>query len=312
MLNRRHVRVKVMQSLYAVENSEPNTFTLSAIQKTLTKSIVKFHQLYLYYLVYIDEFNSFTQKYNEELKARYLQEGNDVLTNTLLYNQPQAIRLRNDKTFQDLKKEYSLEWQGDDDILRKIFFDLKSQDVYTDFQKFNDTNPNAALEVYQFLLKHYINNFSILITHFEEEFYNFSDDSKIALQMASKSLTKLFGDDAKDFILPINPQLDEVSQYAMDLVELVYTQQDRLNEIINPKISKWEINQVPLMDRLILKTALAEFLYFPSIPYTVTINEYVELAKNYSTPNSKKFVNGVLDVTFKELIKQGVITKSNK
>jgi N utilization substance protein B len=266
----------------------------------------------LYYLVYIDEFNSFTQKYNEELKARYLQEGNDVLTNTLLYNQPQAIRLRNDKTFQDLKKEYSLEWQGDDDILRKIFFDLKSQDVYTDFQKFNDTNPNAALEVYQFLLKHYINNFSILITHFEEEFYNFSDDSKIALQMASKSLTKLFGDDAKDFILPINPQLDEVSQYAMDLVELVYTQQDRLNEIINPKISKWEINQVPLMDRLILKTALAEFLYFPSIPYTVTINEYVELAKNYSTPNSKKFVNGVLDVTFKELIKQGVITKSNK
>lgn len=128
--------------------------------------------------------------------------------------------------------------------------------------------------------------------------------------MALKTLQQMASmEDQEDFLLPISENEEDNYEYAHQLFANTVKTDKRLEDIIATKVTKWEPHQIALIDGIILKMAVCEFLNFPSIPAKVTINEYIELAKTYSTPQSKKFVNGVLDAILKELGRESTFIK---
>ena len=310
MLSRRHIRVKVLQTLYMHYNEGQDQQSLQQLTKVLDKNITKLYELYLYLLLFLEEVGTFARQYDEETKTRYIQD-KDMKTSLILYQNPVLQKLILSDSFHKATTKYKVMWTGDTDLVRRIFFDLKNQEIYKEYFQFSDQNPVLNQEILIFILKHYTTNQPLLAQHLEEEYYNWLDDRKIVMQMASKTIQMLAVEqDKEDFMQPIGPNADELFEFAQDLLKKTIEFDSRFNEIISTRITKWEPHQVALIDNIILKMAVCEFLYFPSIPSTVSINEYIELAKTYSTPQSKKFVNGVLDAILKELKTEGVVLKN--
>jgi N utilization substance protein B len=312
MLSRRHIRIKVMQALYMYYNDGQGNLSTPQLNRLLEKNINRLYELYLYLLLFLEEMGQFVLHYDEEVKSRYVQQNEkDTRSGLKLYNNSIIQKLLKSEMFHKTLERYHVAWNADKDILRRIFLDLKNQDIYKEFLQFSEANPVLEQEVLLFLLKHYTANHPVFAQHLEEEFYNWLDDKKIVLQMAAKTVQSLAAGKADDesFLVPLSYNDDDNYEFARELTKSTIEQDAKLDEIISNRISKWEPHQVAVIDNIILKMAVSEFLNFPSIPVKVTINEYIELAKNYSTPQSKKFINGVLDAIVKDLKKEGTVVK---
>jgi N utilization substance protein B len=310
MLSRRHIRVKVLQALYMYHSGISDANDLRVLKKATDKSISQLYDLYLYLLLFLEELGNYAQKYEEELKGRYLPNDKEIRLSRKLFTNPILQKLAESPAFNKVIEKNKIQWQGENDLLRKIFLDLKNQENYQDYVQLADSNPALNSEILSFILKQYSTHFSLFTQHLEEAFINWHDDRKIVMQMLTKTLQTLaVSGQNDDYLSPLSLNDDENYEYAQDLLVKCIEHDSELESIINPRIGKWEPHQIAVIDRIILKMAVCEFLYFPSIPAKVSINEYIELAKSYSTPQSKKFINGVLDTIQKELKKEGILIK---
>lgn len=310
MLNRRHTRIKVMQSLYAYYCAD-DSLTRPEIEKELKNSLNRLYDLYLYLLLFVRELISFVEFYDDEVKARLIPSSREKNLNLPLYENKIAEALLRSDYLEKSFTAHKLVWNSDDnDMLRKIFQDMKNKEVYQDFIRSGEAKGIDIVEILTFVLKHYPENSSLLEQHLEEKFINWYDDYKIAVQMAIKTFRQIQDHaDIGEFLQPFTKDVD-IEEFALNLLRKTLDNEEYLSELITPKIEKWEPSRVALIDIVILKLGLAEFLYFQNIPVKVTINECIELAKNYSTPNSRKFINGVLDNVLAELREGGKIQKS--
>ncbi len=310
MLSRRHIRVKVLQALYSYYSDEVENVNTAQLTRALDKNISKLYDLYLYLLLFVEELGNFVTQYEEEVKSRYIPNEAEATSSAKLSQNPVLQKLMQSEAFHKTLSKHAIQWQGDNDILRRVFLDLKNQEAYKDFVQMGAQNPVLEQEVLIFVIKHYTSNLSSLQQHLEEHFYNWLDDRKIAVQMATKTIQQIAHSPAgESFLLPISDNEEDNYDYAHQLLKLTIKENKRLEEVISTKVTKWEPHQIALIDGIILKMAVCEFLNFPGIPAKVTINEYIELAKTYSTPQSKKFVNGVLDAILKELGKESTFLK---
>ena len=311
MLNRRHIRIKVMQALYMYYNDRQDIPTTAQVVRILDKNINKLYELYIYMLMFLSELGTFILHYDEEVKSRYLQNDRDGINSLKLYNNPILQNLMNSKELESAAKKFKLVWNGDSGILRKIFLDLKNQEIYKDYLALTEDTAGANYEILSFILRHYSTHLPVLQQHLEEEFYNWFDDKKTAMQMAAKTLQAIATSPEVDHPLTLQSNSDDENYiYAQELLKKTIANDEMLENLISARIAKWEPHQVAVIDNIILKMAVCEFLNFPTIPSKVSINEYIELAKTYSTPQSKKFVNGVLDAILQELKKDGKLIKS--
>ncbi|MCX6351579.1 MAG: transcription antitermination factor NusB [Bacteroidetes bacterium] len=309
MLSRRHIRVKVLQTLYVYFNDEDPP-TTKALVTLLHRNTDKMYELYLYLLLMVEELGNFMLHYEEEVKGRYILNDVDVQNSSRIYNSTIMQSLMNNEEFHAELKRYKVTWQGDNDLLRKIFLDLKNQEVYNDFLKNIDSKLITDRDVFSFIIKHYPANLALLTQHLEEVYFNWWDDKKIVVQAAIKTIQAI-SEKQEDFLQPFSQKNHADSiEFAEELLEKTIAQSKELDKLIAPKITKWEPHMIAIMDIIIIKMALCEFINFPSIPLTVTINEYIDLSKLYSTPNSKKFVNGVLDAIRIEMKKDGRLVKN--
>jgi len=295
-----------MQALYVYYNDREDNLSASKVLKVLDKNIDKLYELYLYLLLMLKELGDFMIHYDEEIKSRYIQNDRDVKNSLKFLNNPVLKALQNSAEFEKALKDNHISWNGDSDILRKIFLDLKNQDVYKDYLMTPEDNPGVNYELLTFILRHYTTNFPVVQQHLEEEYYNWLDDRKIAKQMAGKTLQAIaLASEEKISLMPQSHREDENYIFAQELIKKTIAEDESLEKIIRAKTEHWEQHQVAMIDMIIIKMAVCEFIYFPTIPPKVSINEYIELAKTYSTPQSKKFVNGVLDAILKDLNKEG-------
>jgi transcription antitermination protein NusB len=309
MRNRRNVRVKVMQSLYGFYHPKENK-TTTAAEKELIQNIDKLYQLYLYLLCYLNEIVSFSRLHNEQAKSKFLPDKQQNVNNLRLFQAPAMQTMLESEKLKKAFELYHIQWNGQDDLIRKIFLDLKSSELYQDYIHATDEKDYEDEEILTYILKHYASNHNLFQQHLEESFSNCWDDKKIAVSMAAKTIKKLTADpENDDFLSPVSLDPDDTYGFAKELFKETVTNYDKLRSIIDPKLTKWEPNQIAKVDGIILAMAVCEFLYFPSIPANVTINEYLELSKTYSTPNSKKFINGVLDAIHKDIEKEGKLKK---
>ncbi len=301
-----------MQSLFAYYISDGTSTTAQSLRE-LEKNIQDFYRLFLHLISFLKELYDFIEEYDHESRTVYIPSAQKIQPNKKFYDGIIARKIRQDKNLAQLIEKEKIFWQPDDkDLFRKVFNDLKNNENYQDYINSENEEIWEEFDIISFVLKHYPQNFGALAQYFEAEYLNWYDDSKTAIQQAVKTIKKCVSENEDmALIIPESPMKDEDNmEFARDLLRKVIENDMELDSYITGKIEKWEPSRIMLIDRIILKMGIAEFLYFPLIPTKVTINECIELSKNYSSPQSRKFINGVLDNLLNMFKQQGKINKT--
>ena len=253
--------------------------SISELCKVFEKQVARMENLYLYYLSFIKELDHQGVLYDKEVRNKYLEASRNA-TQHLEFRKNPIIRAITDSEILTKKLEkhqIMFNHAADDNLVQKVYYDLKNSEFYKDYIGLQE-QPGQHEELVLYIFKHYSENFQVFEQHFEDEFTNFLDDKKLVASMLKKTIQKIM-EGKEDFLLEFIQDRDNTIGFGHRLIEHTVTENKDLHARIEAKIHSWEPGQIALIDWVIIKMGIAEFLFFDSIPSTVTINEYVELAK---------------------------------
>jgi len=307
MLNRRHLRVKVLQSLYAFFQSG-NT-SLNAGEKELLFGIEKIYDLYLYQLSLLINIKEQASRILEENKLKRIPTADDLSPNARFVNNVCLKVISESFSLEKQLNQRKISWNQDLEIARKIFLQFRETETYQDYMQRSDNSFDHDKELVLKLLKNHVCEFELLHHFYEERSIYWLDDWELINKMIIKNLKALEPDNEESFKLTALYKDPEDKQFAIDLFHKTILNDSEFAPMIASKTQNWDIERIALMDIIIMKMALTEIVKFPGIPVKVSLNEYIELSKMYSTPKSKIFVNGVLDKLVEELISSNTISK---
>ncbi len=308
MLNRRHLRIKVLQTLYAFSQSQ-NT-NLVAGEKELLHGVDRMYDLYIYYLTMFDSFTHFAELRIEEAKRKKFTKEEDLNPNLKFVNNRFIALLKENKAIKDASINTKINWSGDveQDVLVKLYNSFIKNEIYIEYMESKEQSFEEDKKFIIKLFKKEICNFELLIHYFEEKSIYWQDDIDLVCSMVIKTLkTFKSPEDTEKAILPLYKDDEE------DFIKKLFRKAlDNLTDnyaIIAEHTRNWESDRIALMDRLLMNLAITEAQVFPYIPTNVTLNEYIEISKFYSTPKSNSFINGILDKIFSDMQKEGTIKK---
>ncbi|CAM3482097.1 transcription antitermination factor NusB [Aequorivita lipolytica] len=308
MLTRRHIRVKVLQSVYAHNQREnPN---IDSQEKFLLHSIDQMQDLYLLMLQLLvalqEQADSFLNRSQKKHLATALEKdpSRNFVNNKLLKV------IAGNSTFSDIIEKKKLNyWQMDSEYVTILFNELRQLEWYQDYLLNNETTYKEDQNFIIKVFKEVVAPNDKLYDYLEDKRLTWVDDFPIVNTAIVKMLNKLSEKNASALLVPDLYKNDEDREYALQLFRKVILNEDKLNAQIEGKTPNWDKERIADVDLIILKMGIAEFLYFPSIPVRATINEYLEVSKEYSTPKSSIFVNGILDKIVKEFSEDGKLNK---
>ncbi|MFD1630819.1 transcription antitermination factor NusB [Pseudopedobacter beijingensis] len=307
MLNRRHLRVKVMQTLYAYLQSEGSDYKKQ--EKNLLSSVDKVYEMYIGLLALINDVVQYAEIDAEDRANKHLPSAEDLNPNLkILDNLFIKMLLESDEYIQAIKK-YKVSWDFDPELARSLFATLKASPEYKEYLETEGHTLHDDKEIIKFIFKKVILKSELAQNALEEKHINWQVDHDVLKAMIAKTL-KNFDDvngDAK--LAQISSNWVEDREFIIDLFHKTLANEASFKEMIAGKTKNWEADRIAMMDTLIMKMALAELIYFSSIPVKVTINEYLEIAKEFSTPKSNVFINGILDKILEDLQSQNKIRK---
>jgi N utilization substance protein B len=191
----------------------------------------------------------------------------------------------------------------DRELLRKIYHLLVDSQEYKAYVANTSRDKAEERKILEFILNDLLLANESFVTHIEENFSNWDDDGEMLVQLLTAYLSKPGSYNFNQLM-----SADKAS-FAKNLLETTLEKGEYLQSLIIPKLKNWDPDRIALLDMIMMKMGVAEFLYFETIPPKVSINEYIDLAKDYSTPQSGYFVNGILDNIHKELVQQGKMHK---
>ena len=311
MLNRRHIRLKVMQLLYALDISNFNYD--SDLNKELFKSLEDIYDLYLVLISLLIEVQLKAKSYIEISKKKQLATDEDHNPNTKFVDNVFLNMLKNNSLIEkELKKKKLNIWKLDNEYVEVIFQNLICSDLYKDY--LNDDIKSFESD------KIFIVKFFKSIVATNEKLYNYLEDRNISwsddFPVVNTSIVKLINkskrDSSLDYFIPTLFKDIDDKDFASELLNLTIKNYKQYNKEIALKTSNWDPERVANLDYVLLNLAICEFLNFKTIPVKVTINEYLELSKDYSTPKSNVFVNGILDALVKDFNKKKLIIKEGR
>ncbi len=310
MLNRRHLRVKVLQTLYAFFQSG-NT-SLDAGEKELLFSIDKIYDLYLYQLTLIIDVGRQARKALEDNKNKKIPSPEDLTPNTRFIDNKCLKGIKESTELEQKLKKRKISWAKAPEISRKIFVQFRESRHYQDYMSLEENSWEHDRDLILKLLKSYICESELLHHFYEENSIYWLDDWELVNKMIIKNIKAMKNGEMDDF-KPLNLYKDpDDKKFARELFKKTILHNNDFAPMIAAKTQNWDIERIALMDIIIMKMALAEITKFPEIPVKVSLNEYIELSKMYSTPKSKVFVNGVLDKLVEELSNENKIPKISK
>jgi len=308
MLNRRHLRIKILQALYALEQSiEKNT---SKFEKDLFFSIEKMYEMYIFLLLLMVEIREVAEQRLEENKKKRLPTEEDLNPNTRFVNNRFIKQLVANKALKSLSEKQKINWGGQGEMLRRLYKSIHDTDEFQEYMELKKATYEADKEVVIRLFKRHLINDENLQDFFEEKSIFWVDDLDLVASMTLKTL-KSFEEDSDDLhpLLPLWKESDDEREFVKILYRKAIAHRDEHMELIKSHADNWEVDRIALMDTILMNMALTEAREFNQIPIKVTLNEYIEISKYYSTPKSKTFINGVLDKLFAQLTEKGEIKK---
>lgn len=309
MISRRSIRVKVMQTIFAHEivHEEGLEFATKMMQENVEKTI----EINLVFLMYFKEIARYVQVYAEQQRSKYLLTAEEKNVNENIAKSPIISYIHDSVVFNKLVKKYRIEDHLEPAIVKEYFFLLFESEVYKNY--ITKANPSLEddKEVLTHLVKKILNKQESLLNHLEAYFLNVHDDTDLVCFSLKRSIKNFSVENATNFELGIS-DWEEEKEYAFNLLKVTLNQSKEYDAMIEPKLKGWELDRISKIDIIIIKLAISEMLHFPNIPLKVTMNEYIDLCKLYSTPKSKEFVNGILDRIMKELAENNRILKSGR
>lgn len=307
MLSRRNVRIKVMQMLYSMSRDQDLEFDNAL--KQFRDLIRRSYELYLFNLLQLIRIAEYSKEDKARKSAKLLPSEEDKNFTAKIAENPLLQSLINNEGLVKLFKLYRVREKNDPDQVRLFYYDFAKTEEYKQYLLKAGCTDEDHREILLNLYKHCIANeaFNELI---EDNFPLWADDKSLVIGAIKKTIKSLpvsgeFYDDHR-------PASETIEEFGEELLRKVCRLDADLFNLIEPTLKNWDADRVAVIDMILLKMALCELMHFPTIPTKVTLNEFVEISKVYSTEKSKDFINGILDRLMKKLQKEGRINKEGR
>lgn len=307
MLNRRQIRIKVMQVLFAYYSEESPDVV--KYEKILFESFDRFRDLYISLLLLPSEMQAKAIEKIEAGMNKKLPSKEDLHPNTKFVTNILVRILSNSKTLDKISKEIHIRWKDNDDLLKQMFKLMIDSPDYKEYMASKSRGFEHDREYLLRFIRRHLVNFELMHDWLEEIGIFWNDDLDLASSMALKTLKTVKDNDDDVVLMPLWKADDDEEAYTRQLFRKTITMGADHEKLIAENAPNWETDRIAQMDMVILKMALAESQNFESIPLKVTMNEYIELANYYSTPKSNVFINGILENLFIKLQADGKIKK---
>lgn len=309
MINRILIRIKVVQMVYSYLLDQKGKRMMEA-QKELATSLDKAYELYHYLLMLPVEFVRLQEERLDNARNKYLPTDEDLNPNTKFVDNLFVKKISNCEMFKEFVKDNSISWADSEISLRLMLDKIVNSDIYQEYMDKPGTSLAEDCELWRNLLKKVVFIDENLTDALEAKSVYWNDDLDTVGTFVLKTIKRFEEKNgAKQELLPEFKD-DEDQDFARRLFRRAILNSDYYRHLISENTKNWDLDRVAFMDVIIMQIALAEVLSFPNIPVSVSLNEYVEIAKLYSTPKSGGFINGTLDGIVNQLKKENKLTKN--
>lgn len=311
MLNRHHLRVKALHSLYA-QFSAPE-FDLQMGEKELQRSIDKYYDLYIHQLSLFGELLHIAERIIDDGKQKQLPTPEDLSPNTKFVNNLALRMIVSNAELTTKMQQYKVSWSDEHEMIRKLFNKIRLSDLYKEYMAKPTNYFSDAKRFVIDLFVEFIANNEYFEDLYEDKSIYWLDDFymvNVSVVKTIESFQEKTSNSAR--LQPLYKDTEDDKRFVFELFRRVLLRNKELEKMISDKTQNWELERIANMDILLMRMAIIELTYFNEIPVKVTLNEYIELSKEYSTDKSKNFINGILDKLVVELKASGEIAKTGR
>lgn len=310
MINRELIRLKVVQLVYSYYRNDGKT--LDVAEKELAFSLEKAYELYEHLLWLLVELKRYAETKDSVRLAREKRTGTateGIVADKRFAENLLLTQLAENKVLLEFKEDHASDWSGKEAFIKKLYNDIIESEIFAEYLHEGDFGYEADRELIRKVYKTFICNNEDFDKLIEDISLYWNDDKYIIDSFVLKTIKRYTADsDADHELLPMYAA-DEDRLFASELFSTTLERGEELREIIRAHTKNWEFNRLTFMDVIIMQIAIAEILTFDRIPLNVTFNEYLDIAKIYSTPRSSSYINGMLDSIVKHLHEEGRTNK---
>jgi transcription antitermination protein NusB len=302
MISRRNIRVKVMQTLYTLEAQEQAPKPGEAV-RILQKHFDQSRQLLSYLIYLIIETARYAETDSRLRASKHLPSEEDLHVNIKLAGNEYLWKMLEDEALKKALETDKPQLQDNRELIRKLYHELVITPEYQQYIREQSREKRSEREMLEFIFSTVILPSDLFLTHVEEQFTNWDDDGEMISQIVMGYIAKPGSVAFQEIISK------EKAEFARLLLQTVLEKKETVLDLIRPRLKNWDPERIATLDMILMQMGVVEFLYFETIPPKVTINEYIDLAKDYSTPQSGQFVNGILDNIHKDLVREDKMHK---
>ncbi len=308
MINRNLIRIRVVQLVYAwYQNTNKD---LRNAEKELLFGLQKSYDLYYFLLLLMVELTDSYQNRVETKRNKFLPTEEDLHPNTHLTENRFIMQLRENRQFQKQLAERPMSWEIHEAFIKNLLDTVLSSDTYKEYAEIASPTYEDDQEFWRKIFRQYIYLNEELDDILEDECIYWNDDVEIVQTFVMKTIKRFSSENGDN--QPLLPMFKDTEdkEYALKLLHNSILDEKEYRELIEKHTEKWDFDRIAFMDLVIMQVALSEIFTFDSIPTNVSLNEYIEIAKSYSTPKSGTFINGILDAIVQEIKKEKRIFKN--
>jgi len=300
-----------VQTLYAYSLSEDKD--IKTFEKALLKNVDEVYEMYMWTLNLLDEVSDYVLIDAEGRANKFLPTEKDLSLTTKLSTNTFIESLRQNPQYGEGVKKYKISWSFDPEIVRTVFLQLKDSEAYLEYLQQEDRSIGTEKDIIKHIFKKIILKSPVIEQVFEEKFINWPVDKEVLQALIAKTFKNFSSEDPRrNKLAEITQNWNDDSDYVIALLGKTIRNTNEYQKLISDKTKNWESDRIALMDTLLMRMAICELVNFPSIPVKVTINEYIEISKVFSTLKSNTFINGILDKILSDLNQQGRIQKAGR
>lgn len=293
MISRRILRIKVLQTIYSYyQNGDGD---IARYEKELNYSIGRSYDLYFMLLQLGVDVCQYAKNRIESNKQKLLATADDLNPNLRFANNKLIAQIGENSTLQKHLAANKLSWQKSPELIKRLYNDLTATDEYVAYMNAERSSYEDDKKIIQFFFEHVVCDCELLYQTLEEMSIYWTDTAEFIIGMVLRTIERYrIGYDSEYKLMSMYKN-EEDGTFARKLFDKAVASSDDYRKLISDNTTNWDVERIAFLDILIMQTAIAEIETFPEIPLKVTFNEYIELAKYYSTSRSSNFINGVLD-----------------
>ena len=306
MINRELIRIKVLQLTYAYYQN--GNKVLDVAEKELMFSLSKAYHLYHHLLSLVVAVSKEARKHYDVETAKATREGTPM-PSAKFANNRLALQIEENHQLNEFISTQNQAWEDDIDFVRRLYSQIVQSSIYNEYMASDEDSYDADKEIWRKIYKTLIMNNEDLDAVLEEKSLYWNDDKDIVDTFVLKTIKRFDANSTPEQELLPEFKAEEDRSLARNLFRYTILNADQYQKYMSETSRNWDFSRLAYMDIVIMQIAIAEIINFPNIPVSVSINEYVELAKIYSTPKSAGYINGMLDSIARHLINTGVVLK---